>query len=111
MPIDKATSIQVVTRADENEPGDSKGLIGDKVELVTNTFDIEKLKQNFTKFVSGLQSMIDAEMDEASPFQLQEIHFGAEISASGEFKLLGTGVGVQGSSMITFILQRKEPEK
>jgi hypothetical protein len=110
MSKDKPTSIQIVTREDENASRGSRSFVGDKVELVTNTFDLDKLKQNFTKFVSGLQSMIDAaEVDEESPFQLQEIHFSAEISASGEFKLLGTGVGVEGSSMITFVLQRREP--
>ena len=110
MSKDTVTSIQIVTREDENVSRGSRSF-SDKVDLVTNTVDIDKLKQNFTQFVSGLQSMMDAKVDEASAFQLNEVHFSAEISASGEFKLLGSGVGVRGSSMITFVLQRKDPEK
>ena len=110
MPKDKAASMQIVTREDENRSRGTRGFT-DRVELVTNTLDIDQLKQNFTRFVSGLQSMIDTNMDETSPFQLNEIQFSAEITASGEFKLLGTGVGVQGSSSITFVLQRKVTEK
>jgi hypothetical protein len=111
MAKEQTTSMQIVTREDENvSRGGSRGL-SDKVELVTKTLNIDKLKQSWTKFVSGLQSMVDAELDETSPFQLNEIQFSAEITASGEFKLLGTGVGVQGSSTITFVLQRRTPEK
>src|SRR5271169_4352999 len=110
MPKDKAASMQVITREDEHVSRGSRGL-SDRIELATRTIDIDKLKQNFTQFVSGLQSIIDAKVDEASSFQLNEVSFSAEISATGDFKLLGTGVGVQGSSTITFILQRKNAEK
>jgi len=110
MPNDKTASMQIVTREEQHVSRGTRGFT-DRVELVTNTLDIDRLKQNFTKFVSSLQSMIDTEMEQNSPFQLNEIQFSAEITASGEFKLLGTGVGVQGSSSITFVLQRKAPEK
>lgn len=110
MPKDKPASMQIVTREDENLSRGSRGL-SDKVELVTKAFDINQIKQSWTKFVSGLQEMMDAETDETGPFQLNEIQFSAEITASGEFKLLGTGVGIGGSSAITFVLQRKTLEK
>jgi hypothetical protein len=107
---DKTASLQVVTREDENLSRGSSGL-SDKVELVTKTLDIDKLKQSWTTFVSGLQSMVDTAVDETSSFQLNEVQFSAEITAAGEFKLLGTGVGIQGSSTITFVLQRKTSKK
>ena len=107
MPQDKPTTIEVVTREDEHVSRGSRHL-GDKIDLVTSTIDTDKLKENFTRFVSDLQSIVDAKMDQASSFQLDQVIFSAEISASGEFKLLGTGIGIQGSSSITFILQRKE---
>jgi hypothetical protein len=109
MSTDKAETMQIITREEVNAAKGTRSFT-DRVGLVTNTIDIDKLKQSFTKFVSGLQSIIDAEVDGASPFQLKEIHFGAEITASGDFKLLGSGIGVQGTSMITFVLHRKEPE-
>ena len=110
MPADKDSNIQVVTREDEPALRSSRHF-GDKIDLVTSTIDVDKLKQNFTRFVSDLQSIVDASAEKASSFQLDQVIFSAEISASGDFKLLGTGVGVQGSSTITFVLQRKTPEK
>ena len=107
MPKDTQASMQIVTREDEYASRGSRGLT-DRVELVTRTFDMDKVKQNFTQFVSGLQSLMDTTWDETSVFQLKEVQFSAEVSATGEFKLLGTGVGIQGSSTITFVLQRKE---
>ena len=110
MPTDKDTTIEVVTREDDNGSRGSRSII-DKIDLVTSTIDTDKLKQNFAQFVSDLQSVVDTKMDEASAFQLDQVIFSAEISASGEFKLLGTGVGIEGSSSITFVLQRKETAK
>ena len=110
MPQDKDSTIEIVTREDDNGSRGSRSLL-DKIDLVTSTIDTEKLKQNFARFVSDLQSVVDAKMDQASAFQLDQVIFSAEISASGEFKLLGTGVGVQGSSSITFVLQRKGTAK
>jgi hypothetical protein len=39
---------------------------------------------------------------------LSEIQFSAEMSAEGEFKLLGTGVGVAANAALTFVLKRKD---
>lgn len=110
MSEDKANSIEVITREDEHVSRGSRHF-SDKIDLVTSTIDVEKLKQNFARFVSELQSIVDAKIDEASLFQLDQVLFSAEIGASGDFKLLGTGIGIQGSSSITFVLQRKESAK
>ena len=110
MPQDTDTTIEVVTREDERASRGSRHF-SDKIDLVTSTIDTEKLKQNFSRFVADLQSIVDASINEASAFELDQVIFSAEISASGDFKLLGTGVGVQGTSSITFILQRKGTTK
>ena len=106
MAQDQSASIQVITRVDDNTSEDSKNL-NDRVQLVTNTLDVDTLHRNFTQFVDSMQSIIEKKMDDNASFQLNEIQFSAEITASGDFKLLGTGVGVRSSSMITFVLQRK----
>ena len=56
------------------------------------------LEQAFA--VDGLQTEVGA-------FELSEIQFSAELSAEGEFKLLGTGIGVAAGSALTFVLSRK----
>jgi hypothetical protein len=83
----------------------------DRVELVSSTIEVKKLRERFREFMSGLQAIIAEHTPDESPFQLNEIQFSAEITASGDFKLLGTGVGVQASSAVTFVLQRKSGEK
>lgn len=78
-----------------------------RAELITEEVSVALLRDNFQSFMANLQSMIDVELDKEFPFELQEIQFSAEISANGAFKLLGTGVGIEASSSVTFILQRR----
>ncbi len=101
--------IEVITREDEDEIMGSRGISA--AELVTNALDIDALREKFNQFMSSLQSIIDVHGADAGPFQLNEIQFNAEITAKGEFKLLGTGIGVVGSGGVTFVLQRKTTEK
>ncbi len=101
--------IEVITREDEDEMLGSRGLSA--AELVTNALDVDVLRDKFKQFMSSLQSIIDVHEAGAGPFQLNEIQFNAEITAKGEFKLLGTGIGVEGSGAVTFVLQRKTSEK
>ncbi len=99
-------TIEVITR--EEEDG-SRSL--DRIELVSSTIEVSKLRERFKEFMSSLQSIIEVHAPTDSPFQLNEIQFSAEITANGDFKLLGTGVGVEAKSAVTFVLQRKSAEK
>lgn len=109
MNMNISEKIEVITREDEDEVMGSRGLSA--TELVTNTLDVNALRDKFKQFMSSLQSIIDVHEAGAGPFQLNEIQFNAEITAKGEFKLLGTGIGVEGSGGVTFVLQRKTTEK
>ena len=71
-------------------------------------FDVDTLRSQFQTFMHSLQSIIDVQDEDQRPFYLSEIQFSAEIAANGEFKLPGTGLGVQASSTVTFVLQRSE---
>lgn len=101
--------IEIITRQDEDEVMGSRG--SGVAELVTNSVDINALRDKFKQFMSSLQSIIDVHEAGVGLFQLNEIQFNAEITAKGEFKLLGTGIGIEGSGGVTFILQRKTNEK
>jgi len=105
MSTDIPETIDVITREEEHLSRSGR------VELVSSTIEVSKLRERFQEFMSGLQAIITEHTPSDSPFQLNEIQFTAEITANGDFKLLGTGVGVEASSAVTFILQRKLAEK
>src|SRR6266536_886857 len=98
-------TIDVITREEEHRSR------SDRIELVSSTIEVSKLRERFKEFMSSLQSIIEVHAPTDSPFQLNEIQFSAEITANGDFKLLGTGVGVEAKSAVTFVLQRKSAEK
>ena len=94
--------ITVITRPDFAESRS-----GDRTHLVSTILDIMVLRDQFRAFMQNLQAIIDVGGETDQPFHLTEIQFNAEITGSGEVKLLGTGVGVEASSSITFVLQRR----
>jgi hypothetical protein len=79
----------------------------DVLDYVTRPLKVNELRDKFKEFMSGLQSIVDVDEAEPGSFRLTEIQFSAEIAANGEFKLVGTGVGLEASSAVTFVLQRK----
>jgi hypothetical protein len=95
--------IEIITR----EAEDYSRSRGDRLELVSEKLNISVLRDRFKSFIASLQSMIDIDKPKDLPFELDEVQFSAEISANGEFKLIGTGVGVEASSAVTFVLKRK----
>ncbi len=107
--IDNELTIEIVTREDKDYSRSRSR--NDTVELVSERIKISDLRNHFKAFMANLQAMIDVEYPDDLPFELKEIQFGAEITADGEFKLLGTGVGIEVSSAVTFVLQRREKEK
>jgi hypothetical protein len=78
-------------------------------EVVERTVDVVHVRQSFETFLGNLRSIIDIDVPRAGAFELDEVQFTAEISANGDFKLLGTGVGVEARSGVSFTLRRKSP--
>lgn len=101
MSSDTNGEIQLVTRADDYG---SRGAL----DYVIKPLKVVDVRERFKEFMSGLQAIVDVEETDSSGFQLTEIQFSAEISANGEFKLVGSGVGLEASSAVTFVLQRKQ---
>ena len=95
------SSLTIVT-----QPGPDESR-GDRLRLVNRTVGVDQLRERFDDFMAKLQTIVRAEAAETDTFQLAEVQFAAEISAEGEFKLMGTGVGVAASSCVTFVLQRR----
>jgi hypothetical protein len=80
---------------------------GDAVRrVVESSVTLDSLRGNLERFVGALGDLLAAERSDAGEFTLEEVGFSAEIGANGEFKLLGTGVGVTGSSAVTFTWRR-----
>lgn len=101
--LPKSEIVIVTTGASSNMRG-----ADDQVrKLVEKSVSIEVLQSKFNQFLDSLQKILDVRTAQVGDFVLDEITFGAEISANGEFKLVGTGVGVSATSGMTFVLRRK----
>jgi hypothetical protein len=76
---------------------------------VTEKISVDVLRDKFIEFMQGLEAAfaVDEVQTAHGVFQLSEIQFSAEMSAEGEFKLLGTGVGLSAGAALTFVLTRK----
>jgi len=98
-----------ITFVGVEETATSRG--GSELNRVTEKISVDVLRDKFTEFMRGLEAAfaVDEVQTAHGVFQLNEIQFSAEMSASGDFKLLGTGVGVAAGAALTFVLTRKEP--
>ncbi|HSH77370.1 MAG TPA: hypothetical protein VLA19_02420 [Herpetosiphonaceae bacterium] len=103
MSSNPAGKIKIVTWQDQ-ETDESRS---NRTRLVTKALDVGVLREHFQSFMQQLQSIIAINDEHVGPFRLNEIQFSAEITGNGEFRLLGTGVSVEASSAITFVLQRE----
>jgi hypothetical protein len=94
-----ARAITIVSQAG----GESRSRTQD---LVEKSVDPDAVRLGYERFLLALQAIVDVPPP-ASNFVLEEVEFSAEISADGEFKLLGTGVGVEAKGGVKFVLRRK----
>lgn len=97
-----------ITFVGVEETATSRG--GSELSRVTEKISVDALRDKFTQFMQSLESAfaVDEVQTAHGVFQLSEIQFSAEMSAEGEFKLLGTGVGVAANAALTFVLKRKD---
>jgi hypothetical protein len=97
-----------ITFVGVEETATSRG--GSELNRVTEKISVDALRDKFTQFMQSLEAAfaVDEVQMAHGVFQLSEIQFSAEMSAEGEFKLLGTGVGVAAGASLTFVLTRKE---
>jgi hypothetical protein len=70
--------------------------------------DVDKLQASMQAFLDNVREIVGVGVEDVGPFRLTEISLSATISADGEFRLLGAGVGVGASGGLTFVLTRKE---
>jgi hypothetical protein len=76
-------------------------------DLLEKAIPLDTLQKNFASFLDRLQQIVALGQDHAGEFLLGEIEFSAEVGGNGEFKLLGSGVGVSVNSAITFTLRKR----
>lgn len=79
-----------------------------KRDIIEDVVDVSHLRESFTNFMTSLQEVIGVDVPSTGTYELDQIQFCAEISAKGEFKLLGTGVGLEAKGGVTFTLKRKK---
>ncbi|HEV7374110.1 MAG TPA: hypothetical protein VGN95_05310 [Pyrinomonadaceae bacterium] len=81
-------------------------------KLIEEGIPLDKLQRGFRSFMESLRQIVKGgEENQVGDFMLDEITFSAEIGADGEFKLLGTGIGITASSAVSFKLCRQPPLK
>ena len=88
-----------------------RGVRDEVGKVIEEGIPLDKLQRGFASFMDSLSEIVQAGYDKIGDYTLDEISFSAEIGAEGEFKLLGTGVGVSGSAGVTFKLHRQAASK
>ena len=77
-------------------------------DILERTLEVDKVRESFVYFLNGLKKIIDVKVPAVGDFELDEFQFRAEITADGDFKLLGTGIGIEATSGVTFTLRRRK---
>ena len=75
--------------------------------IIEEGIPLDKLQSGFANFMDCLSEIVQTGYDKVGSYKLDEISFSAEIGANGQFKLLGSGVGVSGKAGVTFKLRRE----
>lgn len=75
-------------------------------DLIEKSIDPDTVRIGYERFLMALQVIVNVPPPVAS-FVLQEVEFSAEVSADGEFKLLGSGVGLEAKGGVKFTLRRE----
>ena len=106
--MSNGTTLTIIAASDQ-QPSGTRSSRSDKVERVSGQVSVDLLQRKFAEFMESIEAAfgIDEVKTQAGLFELEEIQFSAELSASGDFKLLGTGVGVSAGSALAFVLRRK----
>jgi hypothetical protein len=97
-----------IVRATEAPKSSMRGVKDEARKIIEEGVPVEKLQQGFARFLDSIRAIVCIGRNQVGDFVLDEVTFSAEIGAEGEFKLLGTGIGVSASSGVTFTL-RKPP--
>jgi hypothetical protein len=109
------TRNEVTMSSEETKPTQEITIVGvesgkvraSKRELVERTIDVEQVRESFNRFLAGLKVLISDSVPSMGNYELDEIEFKAEVSANGEFKLLGSGVGLEATTGVSFKMKRK----
>ena len=96
-------TIQVITFEDE-------GLNRGPRDLITASLDVGRLRTHLRTLVEQLHELVDWEPKPQSNFRLQEVEFSVEITAEGEFKLVGVGTTAGLKGGIKFVLKRESAQ-
>jgi hypothetical protein len=75
--------------------------------VVESQVSIGQLQANLAQFLEAVRGLLAEQSTRAGAFELDEIALSAEISASGELKLLGSGIAVQGGSAVGLTWRRR----
>lgn len=105
-------TITIIATEEEKSSSTRSGTrsAADQVMRVTKELSVDELSGKFVEFMQSLETAfaVPDVHTAAGTFELSQIQFSAELSASGDFRLLGTGVGVAANTALTFVLSRRD---
>jgi hypothetical protein len=103
----ETTTLIVVTSSSRSTDKGMRSTQERAGRLMDKGIPVDQIHQNYARFLDSMRAIFAKDAGRVGDFVLEEITFSAEIGANGEFKLLGTGVGVTANSGVTFTLRRK----
>lgn len=74
----------------------------------TITIDARVLKEKMSDFITNLLEVTNDLPVPQNGYKLSEFEITAEITAQGEFKICGTGIGLEGKGGLIFRFKREE---
>jgi hypothetical protein len=68
---------------------------------------VDVVKSNMSRFIENISTILEQGAAISGPLTVETIEVHAEVAASGEISLLGSGVGVEGTTGIKLVFERK----
>lgn len=84
---------------------------GPEQNIIEKAVDVKQIKDSFNRFLQNLEGIIDIEVPHVGSFELEEVSFTAEITANGDFKLIGVGFGIEAKGGVNFKLKHRNQKE
>jgi hypothetical protein len=78
--------------------------VGDRM---LQKISVAKLRRSFSSLQATVSSIIAEKQADLGAFVLEEIELSVEIAASGELRVLGSGVAVEGTGGLTLTFRKQ----
>ena len=71
---------------------------------------VDTVKKNMSRFLEDIGSILEEGAEIKGPLTVQKVEVQAQVSASGEISLFGSGVGLEGMTGIKLVFERQQSQ-